>query len=91
MRRARPRSLKGRSARSFRIPHIRVSPRVVLFDLDQIDAWLAERTVQPAKAGGNPRLHLTFTAPSGTVTPLSPSAHVVHTTERAVKIKDSPM
>lgn len=34
-----------------RIPHIRVSPRLVLLDTDQLDGWLAERTVQPAKAG----------------------------------------
>lgn len=33
-----------------KIPHIRVSARLVLFDLDAIDTWLAERTVQPAKA-----------------------------------------
>lgn len=29
------------------IPHIRIGPRVVLFDLEQLDAWLAERTVVP--------------------------------------------
>lgn len=27
------------------IPHIRIGPRMVLFDLDQIDVWLADRTV----------------------------------------------
>lgn len=30
-----------------KIPHIRVSPRVVLFDTAQLDQWLAERTVAP--------------------------------------------
>lgn len=30
------------------IPHIRVGPRCVLLDLDQLDVWLAARTV----AGG---------------------------------------
>lgn len=34
-----------------RIPHIRVSPRLVLLDTDQLDLWLADRTVQPAKGG----------------------------------------
>lgn len=29
------------------IPHIRIGPRSVLFDTEQLDAWLAERTVQP--------------------------------------------
>ncbi len=33
------------------IPHIRVSPRMVLFDAEQLDQWLAERTVAP-KVGG---------------------------------------
>jgi excisionase family DNA binding protein len=32
-----------------RIPHIRVSSRLVLLDTDQVDAWLAEQTVQPQK------------------------------------------
>jgi excisionase family DNA binding protein len=32
------------------IPHIRIGPRMVLFDTAQLDTWLAERTVQP-KAG----------------------------------------
>lgn len=27
------------------IPHIRIGPRMVLFDLDQLDAWMAEREV----------------------------------------------
>lgn len=31
------------------IPHIRVGPRMVLLDLDQLDAWLAARTVAVAK------------------------------------------
>lgn len=31
-----------------KIPHIRVSPRLVLMDLDEIDAWLAERSVKPS-------------------------------------------
>lgn len=29
------------------IPHIRIGPRMVLLDLDQLDAFLAERTVRP--------------------------------------------
>jgi excisionase family DNA binding protein len=29
------------------IPHIRVSPRLVLLDLDELDQWLAAKTVQP--------------------------------------------
>jgi excisionase family DNA binding protein len=29
------------------IPHIRIGPRMVLFDIEQLDRWLAERTVQP--------------------------------------------
>jgi excisionase family DNA binding protein len=29
------------------IPHIRIGPRMVLLDLDQLDQWLAERTVRP--------------------------------------------
>ncbi len=33
------------------IPHIRIGPRMVLFDTAQLDAWLAERTVAP-KVGG---------------------------------------
>jgi predicted DNA-binding transcriptional regulator AlpA len=32
------------------IPHIRISPRVVLFDSDDLDTWIAERTVQPSGA-----------------------------------------
>lgn len=32
------------------IPHIRIGPRMVLFDTEQLDAWIAERTVQPRKA-----------------------------------------
>lgn len=28
------------------IPHIRIGPRMVLLDLDQLDAWMAERTVK---------------------------------------------
>jgi hypothetical protein len=28
-----------------RIPHIRISPRVVVFDIDELDRWLAERRV----------------------------------------------
>ena len=27
------------------IPHIRIGPRMVLLDLDALDAWLAARTV----------------------------------------------
>ncbi len=27
------------------VPHIRISARVVVFDLEQLDAWLADRTV----------------------------------------------
>jgi len=30
------------------IPHIRIGPRMVLLDLDQLDAWITERTVMPA-------------------------------------------
>lgn len=29
-----------------KIPHIRIGPRTVLFDSEQLDAWLAERTVK---------------------------------------------
>lgn len=32
------------------VPHIRIGPRMVLFDLDALDQWLAERTVAPQKA-----------------------------------------
>ncbi len=32
------------------VPHTRMSARLVRFDLDQLDAWLAERSVQPTKA-----------------------------------------
>ena len=30
-----------------RVPHMRISGRTVRFDLDQIDAWLAERRAGP--------------------------------------------
>ena len=30
------------------IPHIRIGPRMVLFDTEQLDAWLAERTIKPS-------------------------------------------
>jgi predicted DNA-binding transcriptional regulator AlpA len=30
------------------VPHIRISPRVVVFDIVQLDAWLAQRTVAVA-------------------------------------------
>lgn len=33
------------------IPHIRIGPRMVLFDTDQLDAWLRERTVEVQKTG----------------------------------------
>lgn len=33
------------------IPHIRIGPRMVLLDTEQLDAWIAERTVAPSKAG----------------------------------------
>lgn len=29
------------------IPHIRIGPRLVLLDLDELDAWLADRAVAP--------------------------------------------
>jgi len=29
------------------IPHIRIGPRMVLLDLDALDAWLAARAVTP--------------------------------------------
>ncbi|MFN0251722.1 MAG: helix-turn-helix transcriptional regulator [Kofleriaceae bacterium] len=29
------------------IPHIRIGPRMVLFDTAQLDAWIAERMVSP--------------------------------------------
>ena len=32
------------------VPHIRIGPRMVLFDTEQLDTWLAERTVAPKKA-----------------------------------------
>ena len=35
-----------------RIPHIRIGPRMVLFDLAQLDQWLAERTVAPTTKAG---------------------------------------
>ncbi|MCX5743920.1 MAG: excisionase family DNA-binding protein [Proteobacteria bacterium] len=31
------------------VPHIRVGPRLVLLDLDALDAWLAARTVAVSK------------------------------------------
>lgn len=31
------------------IPHIRIGPRMVLFDTEQLDQWLAERTVRPQR------------------------------------------
>lgn len=34
-----------------KIPHVRIGPRMVLLDLDQLDTWLVERTVA-AKAVG---------------------------------------
>lgn len=33
-----------------KVPHIRLGKRMVIFDSEQLDAWLAERTVQPPKA-----------------------------------------
>lgn len=27
------------------VPHIRISPQLVIFDLDELDAWLAEKRV----------------------------------------------
>lgn len=31
-----------------KIPHIRVGPRAVLFDLEALDRWLAGRTIAPS-------------------------------------------
>ena len=31
-----------------RIPHIRLSSRLVRFDLDELAKWMRERTVQPS-------------------------------------------
>ncbi len=31
------------------IPHIRIGPRMVLFDLEALDLWLAERTQKPVR------------------------------------------
>jgi excisionase family DNA binding protein len=33
------------------VPHIRLGPRLVVFDSEQLDAWLAERAVPSRKAG----------------------------------------
>ena len=35
-----------------RIPHIRIGPRLVVFDLDDLDAWMAEHRI--AAIGGTP-------------------------------------
>ncbi|MDQ3300770.1 MAG: hypothetical protein M3619_29660 [Myxococcota bacterium] len=29
------------------IPHYRIGPRMVLLDLDELDAWMAEMAVRP--------------------------------------------
>jgi excisionase family DNA binding protein len=34
-----------------KVPHIRLGPRLVVFDREALDLWLAERSVQPRKAG----------------------------------------
>lgn len=38
------------------IPHVRLTPRLVVFDREQLDAWIAERTVtvERTAAGGQP-------------------------------------
>ena len=33
------------------VPHIRLGPRLVVFDSDALDHWLAERSVSARKAG----------------------------------------
>jgi excisionase family DNA binding protein len=33
------------------VPHIRLGPRLVVFDSEALDQWLAERAVAPRKAG----------------------------------------
>jgi excisionase family DNA binding protein len=38
-----------------RIPHIRLGPRFVLFDLDDLDEWLAARKVAAKDAAGTTR------------------------------------
>lgn len=36
------------------IPFVRLSPRVVRFRREDLDRWLAERSVQPASSGPRP-------------------------------------
>lgn len=35
-----------------RVPHIRLGPRLVVFDREALDRWLAERSVETAPVGG---------------------------------------